>query len=533
MNNNLAKIFNSNWFFLSALGFAVVLPLSQGLVSVMAGVMLFTAIVEDSWNNKRKRINKNNYLLLVPGIFLIYLVSSVVMFRHGDPLYDLQKTLFYLVIPVAFALGKPFTEFQQRFLFYAFGAAIMLSTWIGIINWFLLPETSGFAMHKISLVSHIRFSFQLILIFWFFILFFQNNYRKINRWQVFFVIALATYFSAFLLFQQSLTGLIAFGASLIFYLGYQVLQIKSKKRNILLVLLAVVILMPIMYVGYVIHNFYDFEKVNKDTIEKTTSRGNLYHHDFNNPMVENGNYVYLYICESEMREEWNKLSEIKYDSIGKNGYPISATLIRYLTSKGLRKDADGVQSLTESDRKNIEKGMANVIYARKKYSLYPRIYQTIWEYYMYTVTGVPNYQSFSQRIEFAKAAVYIIKNHFWFGVGAGNWKEEFKNAFVKNNSKLSKDLYASSHNQYLNYMAKFGIIGFILILYLLIYPIIKTGSYHNLLFILFLVSLSFANLADSNFESHMGSSFFLYFYSFFLISRGNSWLMLKRVADSF
>ncbi len=174
-----------------------------------------------------------------------------------------------------------------------------------------------------------------------------------------------------------------------------------------MVLLAVVILMPIMYVGYVIHNFYDFEKVNKDTIEKTTSRGNLYHHDFNNPMVENGNYVYLYICESEMREEWNKLSEIKYDSIGKNGYPISATLIRYLTSKGLRKDADGVQSLTVSDRKNIEKGMANVIYARKKYSLYPRIYQTIWEYYVYSHNRKRQIRNrFPSVLNTAKAALY-------------------------------------------------------------------------------------------------------------------------------
>jgi O-antigen ligase len=160
--------------------------------------------------------------------------------------------------------------------------------------------------------------------------------------------------------------------------------------------------------------------------------------------------------------------------------------------------------------------MANVIFARKKYSLYPRIYQTIWEYYMYSVTGNPNYQSFSQRIEFAKAALYIVKNHFWFGVGTGNWKEEFKNAYIQNNSKLSEDLYGSSHNQYLNYMVKFGIIGFIFILFFLVYPVIKTESYHNVLFALFLVFMFFANFADSNLESHMGSSFFIFFYCVFI-----------------
>ena len=532
MNNNLAKTFNSNWFFLSVLVFAFVLPLSQGLVSVMAGVMLFAAIIEDSWENKKLRLFQNRFLLFIPAIFLIYLLSSALTFKNGEPLYDLQKTLFYLVIPMAFVLGKSFTNQQQRILFFAFAVAIIISTWVGIINWILLPDTSGFSVHNISLVSHIRFSFQLILIFWFCILFFQNNRKNVYRWQIFIVLILAAYFLGFLLFQQSLTGLIAFGSSLVFYLGYLVFQIKSKKRNIFLALLAVTIITPIIYVAYIIHNFYDFEKVDKNNIEKTTSRGNLYTNDFSNLMVENGNYVYIYICEDEMREEWNKISEIKYDSITENGYPLSASLIRYLTSKGLRKDADGVIALTESDRKNIEHGMANVIFAKKKYSLYPRIYETIWEYYMYTVTGDPNFQSFSQRIEFAKAAVYIIKNHFWFGVGTGNWKKEFKNAFIKNNSKLSEDLYASSHNQYLNYMVKFGFVGFAAIMFFLVYPVIKTRSYNDLLFALLLVFMCFANFADSNLESHMGSSFFLFFYSFFIVSKNNSWLNLIKKSDS-
>lgn len=532
MNNSLTKIFDSNWFFLSVLCFVIVLPLSQGLVSVMAGVMLLTALLEDSWINKKHRLLQNRYLLFVPAIFLIYLLSSALTYKNGEPFYDLQKTLFYLVIPMAFILGKSFTNFQQKFLFYVFATAVIISTLIGIINWILLPDTAGFSVHNISLVSHIRFSFQLILIFWFLILLYQNNRKNLLRWQILITLLLAAYFLGFLLFQQSLTGLIAFGTSLVFYLGYLVFQIKSKKRNILLIVLAGVVLMPIMYVAYVIHNFYDFEKVDKNNIDKTTSRGNLYTNDFNNPMVENGNYVYLYICEKEMREEWNKISDVKYDSIAENGYPVSASLIRYLTSKGLRKDADGVDALTESDRKNIENGMANVIFSKKKYSLYPRIYETIWEYYMYTVTGDPNFQSFSQRIEFAKAALHIIKNNFWFGVGTGHWKQEFKNAFISDHSKLNEDLYASSHNQYLNYTVKFGITGFIIIMFFLVYPVVKTKSYYDLLFVLFLVFMCFANFADSNLESHMGSSFFLFFYSFFIVSKNNSWLQLKEEKDT-
>ena len=528
MNINLTKIFNSNWFFLSALGFVFVLPLSEGLVSVVAGIMLLMALIEDSWQNKKKRLLLNRYLLFIPAIFMIYLISSALTYKNGEPFYDLRKTLFYLVIPLAFIFGKSFTKFQQRVLFFSFATAVIISTCVGIINWISHNDTVGFSVHNISLVSHIRFSFQLIFIFWFLILFFQYNRNQFPSWQNILMITVAIYILSFLFFQQSLTGIIAFASSVIFYLGYQVFQIKSGKRYLLLILLVVAIVSPVIYIASVIHKFYSFEKVNENTIEKTTSRGNVYIHDFNNPMVENGNYVYLYLCPKEMREEWNKLSDIKYDSITVTGYPVSASLIRYLTSKGLRKDADGVHSLTENDRKNIEKGMSNVIFTKKKYSLYPRIYQTIWEYYVYSVTGNPNNQSFSQRIEFAKAAIYIIKNNFWFGVGTGHWRQEFKNAFNKNNSQLSEDLYASSHNQYLNYMVKFGITGFILILFFLIYPVIKTKSYQDLLFIILLVFMFLANFADSNLESHMGSSFFLFFYGFFLVSKNNSWLKLEK-----
>jgi O-antigen ligase len=210
-----------------------------------------------------------------------------------------------------------------------------------------------------------------------------------------------------------------------------------------------------------------------------------------------------------------------------SGFPLYTTLYRYLTSKGLRKDAEGIKALTDTDIQNIENGVTNVIFQQKKYSLYPRIYQTVWEYYMYSVTGDPSYQSFSQRIEFTKAAVAIIKDNPWFGVGAGNWKEEFKNTYIKNKSKLKEGLYASSHNQYLNYMVKFGITGFIIIMFLIIFPVVKTRAYNDLLFLIFLVFLFFANFADSNFESHMGSSFFIFFYCLFIIQPNSSYLNLS------
>ena len=498
--------------------------------------MLLTALAEDNRKNKTARFKQNKILWLTIGIFLLFLLSSVVTYNNGNSLYDLKKNLFFLIIPLAFMLGKPINDFQKRFLFYAFAFSITISIIVGLIRWFTVIKAMNFEVHAISLISHIRFSFQLILIFWFFILLLQKNRKTLTHRNTLIFSVIAAYTIAFLFFQQSLTGLIALGGSVIFYILYLIFQLQHKYKVILLIVVGCCIVLPLLYVLWIVHSFYDIEKIDKQSMDKKTARGNYYTNDFDSPMVENGNYVFVYICDKEMREEWNKISEFKYDSIGKNGYANSATLIRYLTSKGLRKDAQGVRALTKQDIENVENGIANVIYQEKKYSIYPRIYQTIWEYYVYSKTGNANYQSFSQRIEYSKAALTIIKNNFWFGVGTGNWKDEFKKAYHENHSQLSEELYASSHNQYLNYMVKFGMIGFIVIIFLITYPVFYTGRNKDPLFLILLIFLFCANFADSNFESHMGNSFFTFFYCVFLVSGSLNYLKIpskKTSADSF
>ena len=517
MKKFLTEIFDSNWFFLSVLLFAVALPLSQALVSIAAGFMLGISIIEDTWDNKLFRIKKNKAILFIPAIFLMYFLGALFSNNWSESLYDIRKSMFFLILPFAFLLGKDITTRQKRFLFYTFSVAIFVSTLVAFFNWKFSANAETFSVHNVSLISHIRFSFQLILAFWFYIIIIQKNYSELNISKIVLSLIVALYFLSFLLFQQSLTGIISFITSSVFFVFLIIFKVRKTYRLFLLGFTVIIVCLPIGYVLFVINRFYDFENVDQANIDKVTAEGNTYQHYFDNPMVENGRYVYLYVCEKELREEWNKHSEIKYDSIGTNGYPVKATLLRYLTSKGLRKDASGVKALSQKDISNVENGIANVIFEKEHLSLYPRVYQTIWEYYVYSKTGYANNQSLSQRIEYAKAALTIIKNHFWFGVGPGNWREEFKKAYQVNHSSLDEKMYASAHNQYLNYMVKFGVVGFLFILFFLIYPIIKTHRYTDYLFLIFLVFMFFSNFADSNLESHMGSSFFVFFYCIFMI----------------
>ncbi len=516
---------NFSWFFASLLLFVAVLPFSQALVSITSGILLFSSFLDEPIRVKTERIKNNNLPLLVASVFIIYLLSYLILKRPESSAYDLQKSLFFLIIPLAFTIGKPLSNVQIRILLIVFVVAVFGATIVAWFNWFFNRGTTDFAVHKITLISHIRFSFQLILVFWILVFALKKNFYSLSLNHKLVIIVSTFYFLFFLFFQQSLTGLIAFGASTFFFTVYSIFKLKGRFKWILSSIVVILVLFPIVYLGGIIIKFYQIEKVDQQNIEWTTLQGNSYSHDFNNPTVENGRYVYLYICDDELRTEWNKISKINYDSIISTGYPLNASLIRYMTSKGLRKDAEGVKVLTKQDILNIEKGYTNVIFQKKKYSPYPRIYQTVWEYYMYSKTGNPSYQSFSQRLEFAKTAIAIIKENLWFGVGAGNWKAEFRKTFEKNNSKLDKELYASSHNQYLNYMVKFGIPGFLIIMFLLVYPVIKSKSYTDPLFLTFLVFMFAANFGDSNFETHMGSSFFLFFYCLFITNKNNNYLI--------
>ena len=516
MKKYLTELIDSNWFFVSLVAFVIVLPLSVALVSVLGALVLFTALIEDSWNEKRKRIKERKVILLIPIIFLIYLISTLITLKYDSSFYDVKKTMFYVVFPLAFSMGKNINAHQKRFVFYAFAVSVLLAIIIALLRWKSgYYKVGAFGVHNISLISHIRFSFQLVLIVLFFTISLFYNYKWFSKQNLFFWISAIFIYTSYLLFQQSLTGLLALGVSVIFLLLYLFNLADTEWKIPLVVVFILAVIVPFLYLDKAVKNFYDIEKVNPDEIEKTTSLGHKYSHDFSNKLVENGHYVFLYICTDEMREEWNKISEFKYDSIGQNGYPVSATLIRYMTSKGLRKDANGIKALTKADIINVEHGIANVIFTQK-YSLYPRVYLTIWEYYVYSITGDSNNKSFSQRIDYAKAALTIIKKKGLFGVGTGKWKAAFAESFNENHSQLDQSNYASSHNQYLNYMVKFGITGFVLIMFLIIYPVIKTKRYRDPLFFLFLLFMFFVNFADSNLESHMGSSFFFFFYCFFL-----------------
>ena len=90
------------------------------------------------------------------------------------------------------------------------------------------------------------------------------------------------------------------------------------------------------------------------------------------------------------------------------GNDISFTIVRFLSSKNLKKDEDAINSLTNEEVAEIERGVVNVKYQNIS-SLEGRLHEIFWELDLYKTTGDPNGHSLTQRFEFWKAAIGIIK----------------------------------------------------------------------------------------------------------------------------
>ena len=504
-------------FYFSLLLFVVVLPFSEALVSIATALLLLQAILLQPIYELKRTFQKNRSVILIISIFAVYLIRMIGTSDISLALYELKKVAFWIAIPLALALSPKLSDKHFYNVLLVFCIAVFVVSGIALIR-FVFKSAFGITdFREITLISHIRYSYQVILAI-FCCIFIYRHQLKI--WESFksrgIIIAMILGLTLFLFLLKSIIGIIAFLGTICFLLLYYLFYQNRRIKFILVIVLLILMVLPVVYTYSIWKDFYTIEKLEPQKVEKYTASGNPYTFNFDSHEKENGHWVQSYVCSDEMRKEWNKRSECNYDSLNQHGFSHRSTLVRYLTSRGLRKDSAGVSQLTEADIKNIEQGIANYIYAEKRFSLYPRIYETIWEYDRYKATGNPNGQSLSQRIEFAKASVELIKTNFWFGIGTGNWKLEYAKAYDQLESKLRKENQRSSHNQYLNYIVKFGVVGFVFIIAMLLLPVFIEKQHKNILLLILLVFIGIANLGDANLETHMGLPFFCFFYSLFL-----------------
>ncbi len=465
---------------------------------------------------KFRRLINNPAALVIIAFYFLHIAGLLYTSDLNYALKDLRIKLPLLSLPVIISTSAALTKERLNRLFAFFILAVFAGTLASIYVLFTRHISDP---RELSIfISHIRFGLTIcfsifILAYFLYKGFYNSPLSKII------ITSGIIWFFFFLFILESVTGL-AITLTIIFIIAVAA-SFRIKPMLLRIVVFLLIAISPYFVVNYFIRQtkqFSEVEPVDFQKLDKFTRFGTPYVHDTCGYGVENGKYVGIYLAPSELRQEWNRRSALSFDGHDNKGQILSYTLIRYLSSKGLRKDADGVRSLTEKEISQIENGVANATYL-KNFNLRSRIDQMVMGYTNYVIHGEPNASSVMQRVEYWKTSAYIIKHHWLTGVGTGDLNEAFSNAYQEMGSKLEDAFRNRSHNQFLAIFVAFGIAGLLLFLFTLFYPPIKTGWYTDYYYLIFFIIFFMSMLTEDTLETQAGATFFAFFNSLLLFGR--------------
>lgn len=522
MSNDLCTDSSLNKFlsysFLFALFLlAASLPYSKFLMSVSQIILLFSWLFHGNLVQKLKLFIKNKTALILSSVFLLHLLGLTYTTNFEYGLEDVRKKIPLLLLPLLFSTSSPISKQHFHNILLVFVLSVIVAT--GICFYVLLGYSDKVivrAQQSSIFISHPRFALLICLSVFILGYFF---FRKISRILKITILLLIIWLIAFLFMLESATGILcAIAVSVALFI--RVLQ--NIRNRFLKISLSVIFL---LISGLVIKSFYSViskhnkvKDVDKKNLSVYTKQGNLYQHDTANLETENGNYIWLFVCEKELEEEWNKKSLLHYHEKDLRGNNLKYTLIRFLASKGATKDAEGIRSLSTEEIVAIEKGTANINYMGV-FNPPERIEKILWEIDLYRRGGNPSGHSVTQRIEFWKAAMGIIRENLLFGVGTGDVEKAFDEQYEKINSPLEKEYRLRSHNQFLAIGTALGIIGLFWFLFSIFYPLIVEKKFKDYFYFVFFLIAFLSFLTEDTLETQAGVTFFAFFNSFFLFYR--------------
>lgn len=254
-----------------------------------------------------------------------------------------------------------------------------------------------------------------------------------------------------------------------------------------------------------------------DQLDETSAGGERYYHDLENPLRENGHYVWVHVADGELERTWERRSAMPFHGEDKLGQPLRFTLIRYLASMGQRKDSTGVQTLTDEDVARIENGMTSVVQGRRG-AMAARIAQVLYELDAYRNQGDPNGHSVTMRIEFVRTGLHIARENWLTGVGTGDTQRAFNAAFDELDSPLEPQWRLRAHNEYLTLFISFGLFGFLWSLFSWWWPAWRLQACTQPLFMAWAIIFLLSCLSEDTIETQMGATFFALYYALFVFA---------------
>ena len=508
-------------YFTGLLLLAIGLPLSLFVMSIAQFVLVAAFLLERNYRERIQDFLLNIPALVLTGIYFMHVAGLLFTSNFSWAAHDLKIKLPLLLMPFIISTAKPLSKKQFEMLLLIFIGAVLAGSLIA------MAVLTGVIAHPVNdirdiftfNVSHIRFALLTCIAIFSSAYLIYKNYYSGSPVKKTGLLLLGIWFIVFLVLIESMTGITVLLATA-FILGAYFL-FRGKNKALRLTIAAILILAAFSVYRFLQQTYSGLNKVHyEDTSapELFTARGNPYVHNLDDKHRENGYLIWMYYCDDELRSEWNKRSEFPYDSLDMRKQELKYTLIRFLTSKGLRKDAEGVNKLSDKEIHSVEKGIANVNY-QDITNLKARLQQIFWEYNNFVKGGNPQGHSVMQRAEFWKAAYGIFKDHFFLGTGTGDIVDAYKVQYEKMKSPLAPKWRLRAHNQYLTFAATFGIFGIFYFILALVFPMFWLKRSRDFLYVTFWITAILSMIMEDTLETQAGVTFFAFFNCLFLFAR--------------
>jgi len=481
------KIKSTDVYFLGLCLLAASIPLSKVGMSIAQILLVGNWLIEWHLPMKFKSFFRNRTALILCSLYILHIIGLLYTVDFDYALKDLKIKLPMLILPLIIATSESLNYKKFRVLIIVFSLGLFAST----LHAFYQYVTHNYQdIRDICVfVSHLRIS-MLICISIFFLLKFTLSDKELGRKLKFAFVFLILWFIYFLFILKSFTGplliIVCFSTLIIINLSH------IKKIIVRVALVSVIILVPVIILVYVLHTYNKYFSYTRKENPRQEIVG--------------------------MQKVWNNRSKINYNGLDLDGDSIKYTLNSFLNSKEQSRDSASIACLSNEEVKAIEDGIDDVNLVNM-HSLQARIYQALWEYKYYMITGNPTGYSIMQRLEYWRASIGIIKDNLLFGVGTGDVNIAFAEQYEKMNSPLSMRWRLKAHNQFLSFGVAFGIVGILWFVIVLFYPLFKrkfrTDFYYQIFFIILFCSM----LTEDTIESQAGLTIYVFFNTLLLLGR--------------
>ena len=475
-------------------------------------LLLVNWVAEWNWKEKFEDFRENYLLQAFLVLFAVHVLWLLGTSNMSYALFDLQKKIPLFVVPLVVSTSRPLVRKERLSVATLYVTTVLVVSIIGLVRYLTIPDLPY--RDIVPYISHIRFGLNVCMTL---VLLVYAAVCHRRLWLYVLNGLLALWLCLFLLILHANTAfIILLVTSLVLLLAYGKRLPRKTGRWVTWSFCAVLLLLAGL-IGSYANDYYRLQPLSTSPLKPLTANGNPYEHN-NDGLVENGNYIHIYVCEKEMRQQWAKLSNYPLDSLTPIGYTVYPALLRYLGAMGVTKDSVGMTHLTAADVAAIEKGIANPVYLKPG----PRklFYVLFYEFENYRCYHNVSNFSLLQRFELWDAGWKVFLRHPLMGVGTGDVPDSCHQMLAEADSPLA-DSQLHTHNQYLNFLIAFGVLGFGLIAFFFIRAIacmlrgyrqtrLSSASYYrgaNVLFVAFLCILFVSFVNEDTLETLAGIIF--------------------------